>query len=309
MFKNDCCGRVSTLYQVLTIALLLLFLTPLFIGCTHNDNVDVDVLIQRMNSEDQATRILAKNALVELGEPAVEPLIDALKDEYEDQTIREMAALALAEIGNERAIIPLIAALKMTFFDPELGFRYPIVNALVEFGETAVEPLINALKDRNADQDIRFRAAMALAKIGDSRAVEPLIDALEDNDSFVRSGARIALVEIGEPAIKSITAKVKDEEITVQELVVAILLEVPMVDINLVVEFHEDIVRIGEPGSTAILIDALYLSGNKEMAETFLNCGNEELESAAREWAFQNGYSCYSAGQYIPSTTTKWHSD
>jgi hypothetical protein len=44
----------------------------------------------------------------------------------------------------------------------------------------AVEPLIAALKDRDAS--VRYHATLALAHIGDVRAVEPLKAALEDRD-------------------------------------------------------------------------------------------------------------------------------
>ena len=83
----------------------------------------------------------AIESLVEIGEPAVEPLIQALKDE--DSFVREGAAEALGKIGDKRA----------------------------------VEPLINALKDE--DRDVREAAAEALGEIGDKRAVEPLIHVLD----------------------------------------------------------------------------------------------------------------------------------
>ena len=49
---------------------------------------------------------------------------------------------------------------------------------LVEIGEPAVEPLINALEDEN--WRARWRAADALGKIGEARAIEPLIRSFSD---------------------------------------------------------------------------------------------------------------------------------
>ena len=62
--------------------------------------------------------------------------------------------------------------------------------------ETAVDPLIEALKDE--DKYVRKNAAEALGKIGDRRAMEPLIEALGDKDWFVQEKAAAALGKIGD---------------------------------------------------------------------------------------------------------------
>jgi len=136
---------------------------------------------------------------VKLGEPAVEPLINALKDKE--------AAEALVKIGDERAVEPLINALK----DEDSSVRWEAAGALGEIGdERAVEPLINALKDEASG--VRWEAAEALGEIGDERAVEPLINALKDEDSDVRWKAAEALVKIGEPAVEPLIHALKDED-------------------------------------------------------------------------------------------------
>ena len=94
-------------------------------------------------------------SLKQIREPAVEPLIAALKDDNPD--VRAMAAKTLGDIKNPRA----------------------------------VEPLISVLKDE--DRDVRKNAVKALRWIKDPRAVEPLIAALKDEDWSVQSGAANAL--------------------------------------------------------------------------------------------------------------------
>jgi len=93
-----------------------------------------------------------RSELPELGEPAVEPLIEALKykDWYEDWYVREEAAEALGKIGDIRAVKPLIEALKDEY-------RY-----------------------------VRLKAAKALGKIGDIRAVEAVIKSLFEFPSELR---------------------------------------------------------------------------------------------------------------------------
>ena len=73
---------------------------------------------------------------VEIGEPAVEPLIKALGDS--DYRVREGAAEALGTIGDGRAVEPLIRALN----DANGDVREGAAGALGKIGEPAVEPLI-----------------------------------------------------------------------------------------------------------------------------------------------------------------------
>ena len=65
---------------------------------------------------------------------------------------------------------------------------------LLNIGESAMEPLIKALKDK--DWQARNVAALRLAAIGDERAIEPLTQALRDENMAVRSGASAALAFI-----------------------------------------------------------------------------------------------------------------
>ena len=66
-------------------------------------------------------------------------------------------------------------------------------------GLPAVDALIGAL--RHEDDDVRWKAAIALGEIGDPQAIEPLIALLCDEDRFVKSHAAHALGMIGEPAV------------------------------------------------------------------------------------------------------------
>jgi HEAT repeat protein len=126
----------------------------------------------------------AAEALGKIGEPAVEPLIGALQDE--ESKVREGAAEALGKIKDARAVEPLIGALQ----DKDNGVRRAVAEALRGIREPAVEPLIRALQDGGSD--MRRAVAEALGKIGDARAVEPLIRALQGGDSDVRR----AVVEV-----------------------------------------------------------------------------------------------------------------
>jgi len=152
----------------------------------------VEPLMAALKDGDFDVRWRAAEALGKIGEPAVEPLIAAHK--AGDSDVRWQAARALAMTGDARALEPLIDALKE-------GPSPEVAEALGKIGDArAVEPLIAPLKD--GDSDVRAEAAEALGKIGDARAVEPLIaahkDAQEDDYSVLRSLAAEALAKIGD---------------------------------------------------------------------------------------------------------------
>lgn len=116
--------------------------------------------------------------------------------EHKDPQVQYEAAEALGNIGDEKAIGPLITALKRDEFS---GVRWKAAEALSKIGNPAVEPLIATLQ--YADDDVRWKAAIALGEIGNPDAVEPLIHLLSDDDRFVRSRAAHALSMIGDAAI------------------------------------------------------------------------------------------------------------
>jgi len=138
-------------------------------------------------------RQVAAKALKEIGDSkAVDPLIRALKDG--NQEIKEIAAEALGQIGDSKAVDPLIMALK----DGNWAIRLFAARALGKIGgKRTAEPLIRALKDRN--RFVRRAAAEALGQIGDSKAVDPLIRALKDGNHEIKEIAAEALGKIGNP--------------------------------------------------------------------------------------------------------------
>lgn len=129
-------------------------------------------------------------AVLELGrqgdDKAVDLLVGALarKDGVARSTARE-----LGKMRNERAIAPLIALLG----DPEVS--QAAAEALLAFGPSAVEPLMELLKSGNGDA--RERAVFALGELRDKRAVEPLVLVMQTDDVYaVRTAAATALGQI-----------------------------------------------------------------------------------------------------------------
>lgn len=115
-------------------------------GCAPNidklkDKQDIEGLIKALEyGTDSDIRQDAIGALIEIGKPAIEPLIKALK--ADDWEVRKSAAWALGKIGDERAVEPLIEVLG----DKDVDVRYIAAWALTEIGEPAVNSLIDVLK-------------------------------------------------------------------------------------------------------------------------------------------------------------------
>jgi HEAT repeat protein len=167
---------------------------------------------------------------VEIGVPAVEPLIAALK--YEDWPARSAAAQALGEIGDARAVESLIASLE----DQNDRVRRAVAEALgklgwqpdtsetevaywvalhewekcVKIGTPAVKPLIAAFKV--IDSAEWGNVVAALQKIGGAYVVEALIAALQDETDDRREAAAGALGEIGDTrAVEPLITALRDK--------------------------------------------------------------------------------------------------
>lgn len=198
-------------------------------------------LIPLLHHKYSFVRQKAAVALAKIGEPAVEPLLIALKEESalnneaiwalgelkdgraiplllqylrsSNNDIRREAASALGKIG-EPAIKPLIAAFK----DKNIEVYFAAVEAFAKMGATALPPLLDTLNSEDPIQ--RSGAIKALGKLGDSRAVGPLIDKFQDTVDWVRITAADALAEMGKPAVTSLVQVFHSEEQTARRLAI-----------------------------------------------------------------------------------------
>jgi HEAT repeat protein len=156
-------------------------------------------LVAALDGRNSADRRLIVSILAEIGRPAEDALIAALK--HDD--IRTNAVRGLRQIGTSRAVGPLIRVFRMRVN------RYELKQTLKAIGEPAVQPLITALKD--ADPEMRRQAARTLGMMGDRRAVEPLIAILEDDR--IRGAAADALGCLGDKrAVEPLIAIIGSED-------------------------------------------------------------------------------------------------
>lgn len=99
--------------------------------------------------------------------------------------------------------------------------RLDAQKVLKKIGTPAVDPLINAMNDRN--QSVRSGAIIVLGTIGDNRAVDPLIRILKNKNekNEVKKSAENTLAEIG--AIDPVIRVLDDEDPKVRIRIVNIL--------------------------------------------------------------------------------------
>ena len=132
-------------------------------------------------------RILAIAEKHELA--VVEDACQAWLAEYDGQMCG-----TLGDLGDQRAVDPLIAALKYSGKYGADVLRTAAAEALGELGDRrAVEPLVAALKDGN------WAAAKAIVLLDVKSAVGPLIAALKDKDDQIRTTAARALAVVMHP--------------------------------------------------------------------------------------------------------------
>jgi len=148
-------------------------------------------LIPLIGSEDIVIRNLAMDILVNMGECAVDPAIQALRDE--DGDVRKFGADILGMVGDPRGAESLCKAL----WDTDENVAYSAAEALGKIGDTkGVGPLLEAFRKL---EHVRTPAAEALGKIGGEEAVGALSEALYEEDTLLVFAAAEALGNLSDP--------------------------------------------------------------------------------------------------------------
>lgn len=158
----------------------------------------------------------AQGVLERFGAPAVPFFIESL--ESSSPHLRANAAMALGKIGDQRATLSLISALR----DENWRVRSNAAFAFEVLKEPAArEPLLLALEDNNVN--VRNGAAIALASIGGPRVLDRLIEHLK-NDAAARPDVAIALGRLGDrKAVEPLINALDDEDDFVRTVVAGAL--------------------------------------------------------------------------------------
>ncbi len=128
---------------------------------------DVVGLVRALSPKVSATTYeikMAFDALKAMGEPAVLPLIEGLKDP--DDAARYNAAKCLGEIGDARAVEPLVACMQ----DCESNGWFAIgqlgaIRALAKMGDSRAQDALTFTSKNGSSAQVCTDAAMALEAI------------------------------------------------------------------------------------------------------------------------------------------------
>ncbi len=160
--------------------------TPLGVAVT-SDHPDFAALLRRHGAVEEtgSAEVLERQI-------TCEGTVWVLRDK--SSSIRGYTALHLGEIGDPRAVEPLIRLLG----DPEWWPRESAAKALGSLGDPRAAPALLLLL---ADSERRVRAAAAesLGLLRSAPALASLIDALRDPSDWVRVSVIDALASIGDP--------------------------------------------------------------------------------------------------------------
>lgn len=140
-------------------------------------------------SSDVDHRWWALRVLAQSPQAQAEWLVPFLSDPARE--VRQCAALGLALKPGESAVEPLVQALN----DEDSMVSSLAVNALVKIGSAAVPALIEGVK--KAPQSARIHALRALAEIRDHRAIPVMMKVMEEDSVLLQHWAKEGLDRLG----------------------------------------------------------------------------------------------------------------
>jgi HEAT repeat protein len=117
--------------------------------------------LRDINKEKRRTAVMKLGMIG--GDEALRALIRTVENEHEDLIVRGRAALMLGQLGDTRAVMPLINVLNAP------GYQIPL------------------------------NAVQSLGKLGDIRAIDPLLIILNNSKDRLHDAASTALKRLGYP--------------------------------------------------------------------------------------------------------------
>ena len=176
----------------------------------------IPFLLPFLKDKDEEVRSAACTSIGKFRDPSTfDEITNVLLDDPKIE-VRRSAAIALGETKHPAAIPFLMEALRDSYwwFEREQAAA-DLLNAIEKMGPAAVEPLIEALGDKEGT--VRKFAATVLGNLGDPRAMEELGMALYDLYHEVGETAAEALAKFGAKAVELLIESLNHPEAAIRE--------------------------------------------------------------------------------------------
>lgn len=182
----------------------------------------VNFLLPLLKDREGEVRSAACTAIAKFKDPSTFDEITAVLLDDPLIAVRQSAARALGGTKHPAALPFLMEALRDSswWFEQEQAAA-DLLNAIKNMGTAAIEPLIEALQDREGT--VRRYAASVLGEMGDIRAIEELGMTLYDLHVEVGRVAAEALAKFGAPAVDILIEALSHPEAAVREHAVTAL--------------------------------------------------------------------------------------
>jgi hypothetical protein len=242
----------------------------------RRDPATITALVDVLRTDGEIeVRANAAESLAAIGKPCADELAKILG--HEKESVRDYAAIALGWMGDTRALAPLIGDLSGPgAFFPRMRFGHSFTKtaALARLGNAAIGPAIELINDPKCDDPSQSRAIEVLVGLG-AAGIDALVATMSDNRKCL--GFFFSARTLAEAPSAIVHAQLA-----------SVLRERRLMVIRNLIDYY---LYRGIPGSESVLIEAFWLDADVGTATRFLNSGNAALESCARRYAAQNGYS------------------
>jgi len=179
------------------------------------DTKAIEPLLHALKDKEDEVRIAACLALGLFKDPATfDDITNVLLDDLKIE-VRQAAAQALGNTGHPAALPYLMEALHDSFWWYEREYAAAdLLSAIEKMGAAAVEPLIEALHDKEGT--VRKFAATLLGRLGDPRAIGPLGMSLYDLHHEVGKVSAESLALFGVPAVDVLVESLNHPEMWIR---------------------------------------------------------------------------------------------
>ncbi|MDZ8080137.1 MAG: HEAT repeat domain-containing protein [Nostoc sp. DcaGUA01] len=164
----------------------------------------LSLAISMLEMGDFQQRWEITKVLTNLGNIAIPPLIEILKDEDVDEELRWYAARTLGEFQHPNAITALVELLKN---DEDEELKAIAATALGKMGTVA----INSLTELLIDEDTRLLAVRSLCCIPQTETIAPLLSVVQDPQPAIRTAAIAALTNFDDERVPPVLLNALDD--------------------------------------------------------------------------------------------------